>query len=156
MTTIQFKSAMKIIGITPRLQGSKSEDSQVRALDLKMHGHVKGDFLAALLYSDAESVADFWTESTDGILPAYRNLGACKSTTTFDNCNFSLDKLKFQAAQARAFNFKVEPDHSLEITFTVRLFDLSDATVGALLKQYQEVVAIDIESAQIDFIEESP
>lgn len=155
MASIKFKTTATVSNVNVRLEGSKSEGTQVPALDLKMAATVPGNVLASLLGCDVDQAQIFWLQSTDGRIPAFPHLGEIRSHATFENCNVKIGPRKFRAVKLRGVVATAADEHYLEIVFTLSLAGMSDAASGFLCSLFHESIALEVESAQVDAFDDN-
>jgi len=153
MATINFKCSARVENVHVRHEGSKSEGTQVPAIDLKLSANMPGGVLAAILGATPASVRHFWLDG-DNRIPAFPHLAEMKSTAVFENCNVTIGKAAFRSAKVRNFVFTIDEQDHIALTFSIAFADLSDKSSGLLCRLFHEQIALVVESAQLDAFED--
>ena len=152
--TIKIDSTFTVQNIKVRVEGSKVENTQQPAIDLKLKGSVHAEVLAPLLGCDAAAPVQFWLNGTDGRLPAFPHMTDVKSSVGFDNCNIVVNgRRKFQAAKVDNFVFRIRDEGVVDLAFRLALVGLKDESSGYLCSLFHDSVDIEIESAQTELFD---
>ena len=154
--TIKFNGVFTVENIKVRVEGSKVENTQQPAIDLKLAGTVAPDILPALLCTDAETVKLFWAKSTDGRIPAFPHMRDVKTGAQFDDCMLAIEPgHRFKSVRLDQFVFRVQDEHLIDVKFRAALVGLSDESSGFLCSLFHDKIDLRVESAQMDLLDVS-
>lgn len=144
---IAFKTNARIMSVSVAEVGKKDEE-KTTAISLKIRGEVPGENLAHMIGATAGDVKKFWNSA--GGSPAFPDLTDMKSDKTIEPVNVKIAGQKYTGVKMSSMSVRCLEGELLRLTATLKFTDTTDAGAGKLVKQVNHVIAVDLESQQID------